>query len=145
MIDLKALEKFTELQQKDVTENLIPIASKDNLLYGVFDMSFIPDLNDYVIESVVNSDGSWYRKWKSGWLEQGGKSDSIPGSGPGSVNLLVPFTNALYNVQATIIRKDVLSTQPVIVFDFSTTSFSVDYQSLNITQPVMWYAYGMGA
>lgn len=66
MIDLNSLKQFTELQQKDVTENLIPIASKDNLLYGVFDMSFIPDLYDYVIESVVNSDGSWYRKWKSG-------------------------------------------------------------------------------
>lgn len=145
MISLENLKQFTELQQKDVTENLIPIASKDNLLYGVFDMSFIPDLYDYVIESVVNSDGSWYRKWKSGWLEQGGKSDNIPGPGGGSVNLLIPFTNTLYNVQATIISKDVLSAQPVNVFGFSTTSFSVDYQSVGSTQPVMWYAYGMGA
>ena len=103
------------------------------------------ELYDYVIKSVVNSDGSWYRKWKSGWLEQGGKTRNVSGSGSSRVNLLVPFTNTLYNVQATIKYESKMPTQPIVVFNFSTTSFSVDYQSQEFTEPAMWYAYGMGA
>ena len=42
MISLENLKKFLELQQKDVLENLIPIASTNNIL-GVLGMSCMPD------------------------------------------------------------------------------------------------------
>ena len=42
MISLENLKQLLELQQKDVLENLIPIASTNNIL-GVLGMSMIPD------------------------------------------------------------------------------------------------------
>ena len=42
MISLENLKKFLELQQKDVSENLIPIASTNDIL-GVLGMSCMPD------------------------------------------------------------------------------------------------------
>lgn len=45
------------------------LASKANA-----NLSNIPSAYDYVIESWVAEDGlSWYRRYKSGWIEQGGK------------------------------------------------------------------------
>ena len=57
----------------------------------------IPSNYDYVVESQVNADGSWYRKYKSGWLEQGGgfvsndDTDTI-------VTLLKPYANTIYSI-----------------------------------------------
>ena len=42
MISLENLKQLLELQQKDVLENLIPIASTNNIL-GVLGMSSMPD------------------------------------------------------------------------------------------------------
>jgi hypothetical protein len=42
MISLENLKQLSELQQKDVLENLIPIASTNNIL-GVLGMSCMPD------------------------------------------------------------------------------------------------------
>ena len=57
----------------------------------------VPSNYDYVVESQVNADGSWYRKYKSGWLEQGGgfvsndATDTI-------VTLLKPYANTTYSI-----------------------------------------------
>lgn len=45
MISLENLKQLLELQQKDVLENLIPIASTNNIL-GVLGMSCMPDYNN---------------------------------------------------------------------------------------------------
>ena len=42
MISLENLKQLLELQQKDVLENLIPIASTNNIL-GVLGMGSMPD------------------------------------------------------------------------------------------------------
>lgn len=52
--------------------------------------------NVYLVESVVNDDGSWYRKYSDGWLEQGGINNSS-----NITTLLKPFANSNYAVQAT--------------------------------------------
>ena len=36
------------------------------------DLSNIPETVDFCIESWTNGDGGWYRKYRSGWVEQGG-------------------------------------------------------------------------
>lgn len=55
----------------------------------------------YIVEKAVNSDGSWYRKWSDGWLEQGGivKRENI-GSYTGNITSFVkPFssTSTIYS------------------------------------------------
>ena len=57
--------------------------------------------NGYITESRYNTDGSWYRKWSDGWLEQGGvinreKIDSYEGN---ITNFVKPFssTSTIYS------------------------------------------------
>lgn len=52
--------------------------------------NIMPNTMDYVVESYRNTNGSWWRKWKSGWIEQGGLTTVSNGT---SQNFLKPFTN----------------------------------------------------
>lgn len=58
------------------------------------------DNEDYVVESETNSDGSWYRLYKSGWLEQGGLVSGTPSNGylSTTINLLKPMEDNKYNI-----------------------------------------------
>ena len=59
----------------------------------------IPSNYDYVVESQVNADGSWYRKYKSGWVEQGGSlSYSAVRQKWEQITLLKPMQNLNYNI-----------------------------------------------
>ena len=55
----------------------------------------------YITESVVNSDGSWYRKWSDGWLEQGGivKRENLDSYTGNITNFVKPFssTSTIYS------------------------------------------------
>lgn len=57
---------------------------------------------DYVVESWFENN-NWYRKYKSGWLEQGGIYRS-PTANPQTVNLFKPFVNNGYTLLTTSIR-----------------------------------------
>lgn len=106
------------------------------------------ELYDYVIESVVNSDGSWYRKWKSGWLEQGGKvyfgSNTTEGAEI-TVSLLLPFTNSNYSTFLDGLQAYDGALAPLnYVGSQTTTNFSIICK--NTTKRLMaWHACGMGA
>lgn len=57
--------------------------------------------NSYIVESKYNADGSWYRKWSDGWLEQGGivNRENL-GSYTGNItNFVKPFssTSTIYS------------------------------------------------
>lgn len=51
---------------------------------------------DYVVEYKTNEDGSWYRKYKSGWIEQSGIQTYTNNSANTDVNFLVSFKNTNY-------------------------------------------------
>lgn len=58
---------------------------------------------DFVIETqepTAGNDYTWYRKYKSGWVEQGGFTSSI--SDTGTVNLLIPMSDSSYQIQMTV-------------------------------------------
>lgn len=57
----------------------------------------IPSNYDYVVESYHDADGSWYRKYKSGWLEQGGVFGSNDSTDT-IVTLLKPYANTTYSI-----------------------------------------------
>ena len=109
-------------------------------------LSNVLDNIDYVVESQVNSDGSWYRKYKSGWLEQGGLAKS---NADVTVTLLKPFADTNYSVQCTNRR---LSTSDgwgwIFVLNMTATSFMARayYAGGDITNiNAMWEARGQGA
>lgn len=51
---------------------------------------------DYVVES-YNDGTNWYRKYKSGWIEQGGRVTVTSYSTPTSVNFITPM-NTLFSI-----------------------------------------------
>ena len=72
--------------------------------------SELPDLSgaDYVVESqlpTAQNNYTWYRKYKSGWVEQGGKELNLRWYGNGDVRtptLPKPMQDTNYNVSATM-------------------------------------------
>ena len=100
---------------------------------------------DYVVESQVNSDGSWYRKYKSGWLEQGGTLDTTTPVGWRSVTFLKP-----YSVVPSVfcgVYKGVSGIQPTVnslgPSEITTTTVTL-YRDGN-TSILFWHACGQGA
>lgn len=62
---------------------------------------------DFVVDSYHDSDGNWWRKFKSGWVEQGGiyinNSASRIYNVP--INLNLPMANDNYSIQTTAFNK----------------------------------------
>jgi len=66
-------------------------------------VAYISDNIDYVVETWRAADGkAWYRKYKSGWVEQGGILLTSDGMGNRAVTLPVPMADALYHKQKTL-------------------------------------------
>lgn len=84
-------------------DNIIPIKYVD---YNDFNRITNTLSYDYVIEQNISGE-NWYRKWKSGWLEQGMFLASA--SGTSTVNLLKPFKNTSYIIQMSIAYKGTYS------------------------------------
>ena len=55
---------------------------------------------DYVVEH-YNDGTNWYRKYKSGWLEQGGTFPNIPANSARNITFLKPFANTSYTALCT--------------------------------------------
>ena len=105
------------------------------------------ELYDYVIESVVNNDGSWYRKWKSGWLEQGGQIIKYSGNEHITKTLLKPFNNSNYPVficDNVSSLSDTIQMWAPVMDDKTTTSFTVLCTTGSL-RGAYWHACGMGA
>ena len=99
----------------------------------------IPSNYDYVVESQVNADGSWYRKHKSGWLEQGGSFNNVnPTEKP--YTFLKPFANITYKVLVSPSGQNM-----VCWVGAKTTTTIVVQGSAQATYGVYWEAKGQGA
>ncbi|MBR4507651.1 MAG: hypothetical protein IKP24_03905 [Alphaproteobacteria bacterium] len=97
-----------------IHDEIVAIDAKITALGDVSQIrSDITDLNtrtnnllDYVIESqlpTAENDYTWYRKYKSGWVEQGGYIMNGTGSyGKKLVNLIVEMANVYYYIDAGI-------------------------------------------
>ena len=119
---------------------------------------FKSSVKDYVVESYSDGNGNWYRKYKSGWLEQGGVLPFLSKVENKVVSLLKPFATNKYTVLTqnyhdgdTINIKNYfsdggLSTSRFSVFNFTATSFNVyyGYSSKDGLEQKIWYACGQG-
>lgn len=107
---------------------------------------------DYVIESqspTAENNYTWYRKYKSGWIEQGGRITNGTTWNGGEL-LATPFTNANYNIQATISRNSFgnntdafnyfASVEPVDTMSFCWATIS--HGGTQNFRAFQWYACG---
>ena len=94
---------------------------------------------DFVVET-YRSGTSWYRKYKSGWLEQGGR-DSMP-TGTKIITFPEPFADTDYTIlggstgNTNTLNLEIPSTK-------KTTSVEMDYSN-SATGDFYWYACGQG-
>lgn len=104
------------------------------------DLSNVLENIDYVIERGQSEDGSqWYRKWKSGFIEQWGEHSALA-----TVTLLIPFSNTSYNVQVSRSvaggNESTLSTYNRTVSTFYIHNMWASGGTTDTT--CCWYAFG---
>lgn len=95
-----------------------------------------PATNNTLVESRYNEDGSWYRKYSDGWLEQGGIADTANKV----TTLLKPFENSNYIVEGTTEGAGNYYGYDVIV---SRTTTQITWQlGHSSSLKLLWYACG---
>ncbi|MBQ4070588.1 MAG: hypothetical protein IJD52_04440 [Alphaproteobacteria bacterium] len=110
--------------------------------------SEIPDLTpyDYVIEwqtPTADNNYTWYRKYKSGWVEQGGVLGGLNNSRI-TIPLPVEMANNKYVTLAAGINASKASDFAVAVINPTTTSVTIG-SNANYGAGSIWYVCGMSA
>lgn len=104
----------------------------------------IPDNADYVIETWRSEDGKmWYRKYNSGWVEQGGIAQF-------NTTTILPITMADSNYTMTITAASGIGGSGTWTQERTTTSFKCcgqNYGAQFVTSGTMayWRVSGIGA
>lgn len=102
-------------------------------------LDFAPSNIDFVVESYSDANGNWYRKYKSGWLEQGGITPNQT-SAP-TITYLKAFADTNYSLLVT--GKNNASAYKNSYSSKTATGF-VELQYQN-NYGCEWYASGKGA
>ena len=115
------------------------------------------DAVDYVVEKQdpTSANGyTWYRKYKSGWVEQGGFASNLAWTGQGAsktITLPIVMNDSNYTVSATMGKNNTSWNCPGCRgFAESTTQISVGIASLGnnnqgTVKKVYWQVSGMSA
>ena len=92
---------------------------------------------DYVVESKFPTadDPTWYRVYKSGWLEQGGRFTGT------SITFLLPFADTNYSFHGTSINTNAGGAANTVT---DITTNSITYYTMGNAGGI-WYACGQGA
>ena len=116
----------------------------DGSTVGGFDIP-TADTADYVVEWQAPTDlnnYTWYRKYKSGWVEQGGEYAG------NAKTITLPVVMATNKYQVVINKQSAPSywaTTHLTVGARTTTSFTVSTYGDNASMDVSWQVSGMGA
>lgn len=109
------------------------------------DLSNVSRNIDYIVESKVNSNGSWYRKYKSGWLEQGGIGLTVSADGTKTVTLIKPFKDTEYIVNWLCQDGSTLSSSGTRGISNKTATSFVACNGQDKDMNIGWIAIGQGA
>lgn len=100
---------------------------------------------DYQVPTAENN-YTWYRKYASGWVEQGGLY-ILTATAYETINLVVEMTNTNYFVSA--VYNDILAGDTTVrglnTGGYTTTSFKVKVGVSGTNYGVMWEVKGMAA
>lgn len=138
----------TYIKELSISEQTITYM-KGNGGTGTITLPTNAGIKGYITESVVNSDGSWYRKYSDGWLEQGGVMSGLTVASSNAhykktVTLLKPYADTNYVVSFGYFMEsngNVYSTH--FPSSLSTTNFVYEYGNSGLSTQ-NWYACGMG-
>lgn len=102
-------------------------------------------ISDYVIEYQKNDDGSWYRVYKSGWVEQGGVvienlSDEYSIR---TITFIKPFADTKYACYFTSSFSG--SSFVPVLSEKTTTTMTFENTIAKVINNANWYACGQGA
>lgn len=115
------------------------------------------DTADYVVEWQTPTDlnnYTWYRKYKSGWVEQGGR---VPNSTSQRGSIPLPVTMASTNYTAVATGPNITSnnnTTMIGIYETTTTDIKLYATTVNtqsqtaagtLSSTTSWLVYGMGA
>lgn len=103
-----------------------------------------PATNNTLVEYRYNEDGSWYRKYSDGWLEQGGM---LPAEGA-YVNRTITLVKAMANSSYIVLLENGYPSRMNEmhgVWNKTTTSFQATNIRVSGDGQGNWYACGMGA
>ena len=150
---IRALGDIGTLQQRvtDLTTTVgghtTSIASLDTKTDGLDTRT--NGMIDYVVESqapTAENNYTWYRKYKSGWVEQGGMqvgSQTVNvgyETNLGTINLPVPMSNSNYYANGTninfFILGNIIKTETTLKLEF------VPYETTRTLTKVFWYISG---
>lgn len=109
------------------------------------DLSNVSRNIDYIVESKVNSNGSWYRKYKSGWLEQSGIGLAVSADGTKTVTLIKPFKDTKYIVNWLCQDGSTLNGSGTRGISNKTTTSFVACNGQDKDTNIGWIAIGQGA
>lgn len=98
----------------------------------------MPNSVDYVVESWTGGEGGWYRKYRSGWIEQGGLVGS---GGTTTVTLPTAFTATTYTVMVQT-KNDTGHTFQAAADSLTKTSFKIRSVDGAVNSQKWWYACG---
>lgn len=111
--------------------------------------SEIPDIAsaDYVIEwqnPTAENNYTWYRKYKSGWVEQGGTLNTYPATEESIITFPISFINDCYYADRTlnyyVSAGDWVAYNGGAIFDKTISGMKFRHKG-----PVSWYVAGIGA
>lgn len=127
------VEEVTTINVGQLTESLNGKADTS--------LNNIPTNYDYVVESKfpTTEDPSWYRVYKSGWVEQGGTAQAS--NNVINVTLTKPYINTYYVINATY-RGGGSWPAAIQLQNITTTSFTI---AVPVDWYINWEAKGQGA
>ena len=105
------------------------------------DLANVPANIDYVVESYSDNDGNWWRRYKSGWIEQGGYTTNNA-----LITFLKPFSNDKYTFTVSPVGTFGSQYSAHGTGQRTTTGIYVTYGGDSAVPPnISWYACGQGA
>lgn len=147
--DMQSIHSSIESLNNSVVALNSAITNANSNISGLH--NFKNGVLDYVVESQMptsSNNYTWYRKYKSGWVEQGAGA-LILGGDAIVINLSVPMSSINYNILLSQFNSD--TTAPNLnrlsFYNQNTTSFTVisRYTNSNVARSFLWQVCGMAA
>lgn len=105
------------------------------------DLANVPANIDYVVENYSDANGNWWRRYKSGWIEQGGYTTNNA-----LITFLKPFSNDKYTFTVSPVGTFGSQYSAHGTGQRTTTGIYVTYGGDSAVPPnISWYACGQGA
>ena len=103
-------------------------------------------IGDWVVESqlpTAENNYTWYRKYKSGWVEMGGMIPKNAGTTSVSTNFPLSFSITPNVILTKVIDTAVTEQNSIVVRTVSLDKFTIN--KLTTNNAVYWYACGISA